>query len=250
MSRIAIASVAAVVAVVVAGAALIGLNRPATSVGATAPAPSLAAAASAATMPPAILSAPGDLVVGSPFPLENVIAAGSTYHSVGFTSPLAFTMPAYASSISGTFDAKTWADRHTLQIHWNNDYAVTINDGLKVSNNVCHPTTLIDTPATPAAVGSWLHAATGATVTDRADLALAGGGVARVFDVSLSDACYSSTDSPPGNPQIWFGAGEQHRVYAIQRGDRTVLVMTWSPLQDAAAMDTATNQLVGSLQFN
>ena len=36
MSRIAIASVAAVVAVVVAGAALIGLNRPATSVGATA----------------------------------------------------------------------------------------------------------------------------------------------------------------------------------------------------------------------
>ena len=178
-----------------------------------------------------------------------MIAAGSTYHSVGFTSPLAFTMPAYASSAAGTFDAVEWADHHTLQIHWNNDYAVTIHDGLKVSNDVCHPTTLIDTPASPAAVGSWLHAAKGATVTDRADLALAGGGVAKVFDVSLSGTCYALEDAPPGNPQIRFRAGEQHRVYAIQRGDRTVLVFTWAPPEEISATNTATNQLVASLQF-
>jgi hypothetical protein len=250
MSRIAIASVAAVVAVVVAGAALIGLNRPAASVGATAAPPSLAAAASApASSSSTVSSSAGDLAVGSPFPLQNVIAAGSTYHSVGFTSPLAFTMPPYPSSAAGTFDAVTWGDHHTLQIHWNNEYAVTIHDGLKVSNDVCHPTAVIDTPASPDAVASWLHAAKGATVTDRTDLALAGGGVARVFDVSLSAGCYSSSDSPPGNPQIWFGAGQQHRVYAIQRGDRTVLVITWTPPEDAAATNTATNHLVASLQF-
>jgi hypothetical protein len=253
MSRIAIASVAAVVAVVVAGAALIGLNRPAASVGATAPPPSLVAAASAPAASgsdqPVVVATTGDLAVGSPFPLQNVIAAGSTYHSVGFTSPLAFTMPAYASSPAGTFDAVTWADHHTLQIHWNNEYAVTIHDGLKVSNDVCHPTSLIDTPATPAAVGSWLHAANGAIVIDRADLALAGGGVAKIFDVSLSGACYASTDVAPGNPQITFRAGEQHRVYAIQRGDRTILVFTWAPPEDISATNAASDQLVASLQL-
>jgi hypothetical protein len=259
MSRIAIASVAAVVAVVVAGAALIGLFRPAASVGGTVPVPSLAAAASsppasapaasqpASTGQPSAAASTADLAVGSPF--GNVINAGSTYHSVGFTSPLAFTMPSYASSTNGTFNAETWTDHHTLRIHWANDHAVTIHDGLPVSDDVCHPTALVVPPASPAAVESWLRGASGVTVTNRPDIALAGGAVAKVFDVSLASSCYDSAQPPPGNPQTWFAAGEQHRIYAIQRGDRTVLVVTWMPVEDASATNTATDQLVASLQF-
>jgi hypothetical protein len=258
MSRNAIVSVAAVIAVIVAGAALLALLRPAASVGAPSPAPSLAAVATASHAAPSVApsSAPSAtpsaaaLAIGSPFPDQNVIEAGSAYHSVDFPTPLAFTMPAYASAPSGLFNAQTWLDRHGLKIYWNGDHAVTISDGIPVENDICSPSGVIDTPGTPTAIGAWLHGAkSNAEVVDLPQVALSDGTRADVFDVVLGPHCHAGSQPPPGEPPFWFSTGEKHRVYAVPAGDRTILVVTFAPVEDAKAMGSTTNALVASLKF-
>lgn len=256
MSRFAIGATAAVIVVVIAATAWIGLFRPASSVGGSSPVPSALAVAPSAvpsvspTAAPSVVSVTGDLVVGSPFPVQaSVISAGQTYHSVGFAAPLAFTMQTYPNASRDRYNGETWPDGRTLRIRWLDNNAVTVHDGIAINKDVCHPTSAVVVPTTPAAVGQWLHDTTGITVTDAPDVRLASGATAKAFDVVMGASCYDSTDAPPGAPPIWFSANEVHRVYAVPDGAGTVLVITWPGSTGPAAMNASTDRLVESLRF-
>lgn len=271
MSRPTMAAIAAVVALALAGTVWLGLFRPSSNVAAT---PSVAALASPATSQSAVgpsvaaSSAPSDaassppaadLDLGSPFPVQlGVITGGVTYHSVGFSQPLAFTMAKYAgnsppSTPGGNFNAQTIGGGHILHVNWiapAPGFGLMIVDDIRFPRDLCNPTadSLADIPATPEAVGQWLHASSGLAVTDRPALTVEGR-QAKVWDITLPDACTASADRPGGDPDLWFQAGEQHRIYAIPTGADTILVITW-PRKGAEAKDNAeTDPLVRSLRF-
>jgi hypothetical protein len=210
------------------------------------PGSSVAAVASAS-------AAAAELAIGSPYPTTaSIIRAGSAYHSVGFLAPLAFTMPTYRAPTVTDFNAETWADGRTMRIFWDPDHAVTIHDGINISNDFCAPTRVTPIPTTAAAVRSWLAAMHGVTVTARPSLTTADGRAVASFDVAVGSGgsgCYGSSSPPPGSPPIWFSAGERHRIYAIPVNGRTVLVITFGSTGDIDPTNAMADTLVSSLRF-
>ena len=270
MSRLAIGAIAAAAVVAVAGTVWLGLFRPSSNVAAS---PSVAPAASpapsqAATGPspvvssgpsPAASSAPAaDLAVGSPFPVEiGVVTGGSTYHSVGFSQPLAFTMAKYAGnstpeSPGGNFNAQTIGGGHILHVNWiATGFGLMIVDDLRFSRDLCNPTAdvLADIPATPDAVGQWLHGSTGLKVTDLPALTV-DGRQAKAWDITLPHSCTAAANPPDGSPDLWFQAGQQHRIYAVPTGTDTILVITWPSQGQETKQNAETDPLVTSLRFH
>ncbi|HLO36397.1 MAG TPA: hypothetical protein VK194_09960, partial [Candidatus Deferrimicrobium sp.] len=256
--------------VALAGTVWFGLFRSSSNVAAT---PSVAPAASpapsqAATGPSPVASsgpsaatstAPAaDLAVGSPFPVAvDVVTGGATYHSVGFSEPLAFTMATYAGnstpdSPGGYFNGQTIGAGHILHVNWiSRDFGLMIVDDIRFPRDLCNPTAdvLADIPATPDAVGQWLHGSAGLTVTDLSALTVAGR-QAKAWDITLPAACTAAADPPDGSPDLWFQAGGQHRIYAVPTGADTILVITWPSKGSAAKENAETDPLVTSLRFH
>lgn len=271
MSRLAMGTIAAVVAVALAGTVWFGLWRPSSNVAATpsvAPVGSLAPSqlavgpsAAASSEPTAVASpAPAaDLALGSPFPVQlGVITGGVTYHSVGFSQPLAFTMAKYAANSTpvtpeGNFNAHTIGDGHILHVNWIDPvpgFGLMIVDDIRMPRDLCTPTTesFADIPPTPEAIGQWLRASSGLKVTDRPAMSV-DGREAQVWDITLPDVCTATAGRPGGNPDLWFQAGEQHRIYAVPTGADTILVITWPSKGSEAKENAETDPLVGSLRF-
>jgi hypothetical protein len=72
---------------------------------------------------------------------------------------------------------------------------------------------------------------------------------AKVYDLVLGPTCGS--DDPPGSPDVWFGANEMHRIYAIPTGTDTILVFTWNLGRELeqARLNEITDRFVERLTF-
>jgi hypothetical protein len=186
------------------------------------------------------------------FPVDGSLTVGTTYVVEQFGEPLTFTVP---SSLSETDVLGDITDARNFRVDaW--DYGiVTFYDDVRVVDDVCNPTALIDTPASPTDVGTWLSGAAGATVGEPIELIIQGR-PALAFDVALGEECVTGSEPPiPGNA-FWFQAGEHHRVYAIPTGDDTILGVTWGTEFGGAGeefLDTlhaAVDDLVRSMNFD
>ena len=85
-------------------------------------------------------------------------------------------------------------------------------------------------PATPRGVGDWLAATKGLVISRLSNMTVDGRTALR-WDVAVGPSCYSGNGSFPLSsmaPEVWFQAGEHHRIYAVPtaRGT-TLLVITW-----------------------
>jgi hypothetical protein len=87
------------------------------------------------------------------------------------------------------------------------------------------------------------------TVTDRPDV-MVDGRQAKVYDVVTDPTC--GTDDPPGDPDVWWGSNQTHRIYAIPTGTDTILVMTWNlgGAIDSKLLNAIADRFVQSMTFD
>lgn len=237
---------AAVIAVlIVGGAAWLGAFGPSTNVGPS-PAPSSLGIASPSPSPTASPSVPH-------LPKEKLTLEPGAYQTVLFKQPLTLMIPDVAEEIDPNQEvtAFMYDDLRTIQIGIVPiDAAITIHDDFKINTNLCRPTAEVqEVPETPAAVGEWLHGQTAMEVTDQPDVAV-DGRVAKVYDVVTDPTCGS--DDPPGDPNVWWGANQTHRIYAVPTGTDTILVMTWNLPGDLelAQLNAIADRVVESMTFD
>ena len=141
---------------------------------------------------------------------------------------------------------------HTMQINYPPiTIGITIHDDFRIDTNLCRPNGDVqEVPATPEAVGEWLHdqADTDAqdlTVADQPDMTV-DGRTAKVYDVALGDCGGDYV----GDVSSYMG--RSHRMYAIPTGTDTILVITWNedsnvPQESVTAI---ADRLVASFQFD
>jgi len=239
---------AAVIAVLVlGGAAWLGAFRPNESVSAPSPLPSSTATAS-----------PSPTASGSPalriFPVAQQTMRPGPYDVKVFSQPMTLTIPDVAVELGDGAEVTGFiyaGGAHTLQIGFlPADVAITIHDDFRINSDLCRPTAEVqEVPETPAAVGEWLHAQTGLEVTDQPDITV-DGRQAKVYDVVTDQTCGS--DDPPGDPDVWWAALQDHRIYAVPTGTDTILVMTWNLPNDLdlARLNAIADRLVQSLTFD
>ena len=239
---------AAVIAVLVlGGAAWLGAFRPSVVTG-----PSTSPAASSTASPsPSASGLPA-------FPSRKETLVPGTYQVKTFSQPMTLTIPDAVDEI-GPGEEVTgfiYDNGHTIQLGFEPiDASITIHDDFTINSNLCRPTTDVqEVPETPAAVGEWLHgnvAGSGPamTVTDQPDVVV-DGRVAKVYDVVTDGTC--GTDDPPGDPDVWWGSNQTHRIYAIPTGTDTILVMTWNlaGALDLTQLNEIANRLVERMTFD
>jgi hypothetical protein len=190
---------AAVVAIVIAGVGIFIANR--------------------AVPPPAGNdSSPSPSIAALPAP-EGDLDPGTTYDSGSFTHAFAFTVPA---TMAPRIREDIWDGSHTFRIRPATGGAITIHDGNGLPNDLCDTTgALPDLPN----VEEWLAGSEGLTVSPMVQLT---GSVlsVRYWDIELGSDCYPR-GALPGNLAINFSVGEHHRLYEVQVGTDTMLVVTW-----------------------
>ena len=221
---------AAVVAVVIGGSALLGaFDAPP---GPGAPSGSLEAT-QAATTPPTPSPSPTPGLPEFPGPGPRVtLTNGTTYWARPFSQSMTFTMPDVTAELGPNAVAEgfTYGDGgHTMQITYvDSIVTMTIHDDFKIDTNLCRPNGQTqEVPATPEAVGDWLHdqrntEGLGLTVTDQPDMTV-DGRAAKVYDIELGFDCGGDY---LGDVSSW--SGQKHRMYAIPTGTDTMLVITWN----------------------
>lgn len=248
---------AAVVAVVIGGGALLGAFGAQPGPGAQTPAPAATQAASAAPTPspsqtPRPPAFPG---VGPRVPLP----PGTTYRAVFFSQPMTLTMPDVTVELGPDAFAEghTYGGGgHTMQITYPDiNITMTIHDDFQIDVDLCRPDGKVQSvPATPEAVGEWLHALvpgrdTGGVpnvVTDQPDMTV-DGRVAKVYDLRLGTDC--DTSGALGDVSTY--TGQSHRFYAIPTGTDTILVITWNQggTLSQESVTAIADRLVASFDF-
>jgi hypothetical protein len=186
------------------------------------------------------------------FPRDGTLEVGTTYAVLTFGEPVTFTIPGSLSESEVLGDT---TDARGFRVDaW--EYGIaTFHDDVNVPDDLCEPTSVISLPATPEAVAAWLTGASGATVSEPAEL-IVGGLRALAFDVALGSGCYSGGEPPAAGSAFWFQAGEHHRVYAIPTGDDTILAVTWGTGfggEGEEFLDTANaafDELIRSMHFD
>lgn len=248
MLRNILAAAAVIVVLVIGGATLLGAFRPNPSVGTPSPSPtaepSPTATGTATTLPA--------------FPSVDSPLSPGAYRTARFSQPMTLTMP----DVDAEFGPEpvsgfTYGNGHTFQIIYADvNAAITVHDDFTVNTSLCVPTDEVqEVPATPAAVGEWLHGLVdepfvdAMTVTDAPDVVV-DGRPAKVYDVVMGPLCGTDQDPVPGGPDIWFGAHERHRIYAIPTGTDTILVITWPNDGPSEPVNAVADRLVGSLAFD
>ena len=240
MQRSAFAAAVIVVAIVVAGAALV-LFRP-TSDGRVGNEPSPPPASSTPTPAPAISS--------------NLPSAGSNIEADTFTEPFTFVMPAFPGGASapvvGSSGAMSGGEGKSYVLESQLWGVVTVHDDVSLPADMCRAagSSIDDVPGTPAEVGTWLTSSNGLMVSAPITLTV-DGRAAMAWDITTGDHC----DSAAARPAPWFGPSERHRVYGVETGSDTVLVMTWGVSwgngseQYLDQVNAATDDLVRSMKF-
>jgi hypothetical protein len=227
---------AAVVAVVIGGGALIGAFNAPPGPGTQAPAPT---AKQGATPAPTLSPSPTPGLPAFPGSGSSRVAmpAGTTYQAVRFSQPMTLTLPDVTAELGPDAVAVGFTyggGGHTMQINYPpSQIGMTIHDDFRIDTNLCRPNGEVqEVPATPEAVGEWLHElAPGRggggvpnVVTDQPDMTV-DGRVAKVYNVELGSNC----DSTGHQGDVWSGRSfEVHRIYAIPTGTDTILVITWN----------------------
>jgi hypothetical protein len=186
------------------------------------------------------------------FPRDGTLEVGASYVVPTFGEPVTFTIP---ESLTETEVLGDTTDARGFRVDaW--EYGIaTFHDDVMVPDDLCEPTSVISLPTTPEAVAAWLTGASGATVSEPAELIVAGRR-ALAFDVALGPGCYSGGEPPAAGSAFWFQAGEHHRVYAIPTGDDTILAVTWGTAfggEGEEFLDTANaafDELVRSMRFD
>jgi len=260
MFKIGLAA-AAVVAVVVGSGALLGAFRAPPGLGAQSPTPS---ATQAATSAPTLAPSPTPFLPSFPgFGPRLTLTNGTTYQARSFSQPMRFTMPDVTAELGANAvpEGHTYGGGgHTMQITYvDSIVTMTIHDDFRIDTNLCRPNGQTqEVPATPEAVGEWLHSlAPGRdvggvpnVVTDQPDMTV-DGRVAKVYDVGLGSNC----DSTGHQGDVWSGRSfEHHRIYAIPTGTDTILVITWNeggarPAMPQESVTAIADRLVSSFQF-
>jgi hypothetical protein len=148
---------------------------------------------------------------------------GARYSAPGFSLPFVFSVPA---GLSDSLQADS-PSAHGLRLS-PGEGAITIHDGIGLPADLCHPegAPLSRPFASPEAVGEWLAATAGLTVSP-ATRQLVDGGSALSWDVGLASTCYLSDVGPPSGPAVWFQANEHHRIYAVSSVNGAILFVTW-----------------------
>lgn len=233
MFKIGLAAAAAV-AVVIGGGALLGVFRAPPGPGTPSPTP---VASQAVT--PAPTKAPSPTPGLPAFPRQSYLelTAGMTYQATSFSQPMTLTIPDATVELGPDVVAEglTFSGGHNLQIRYlDRQVGITIHDDFKIDTNFCNPDGQTQSvPATPEAVGEWLHSlAPGVegggrvpnVITDQPDMTV-DGQVAKVYNVEFGSYC----DSTGHQGDVWSGRSYGfHRMYAIPTGTDTILVITWN----------------------
>ena len=248
---------AAVLAIVVAGGGILWANS--NSLAGTTPSP---------TTPSPTTPSPNP----TDPPPSGMLLPDERYFASAFGEPFRFRIPMssqrqgeiWGSQIQGDI----W-DTHSFRLRPDMDSggAITIHDDVRLMNDICHPTGAIqDVPPSIDAVGEWLEASDGLTVSSGPAGALytvdnAGYirlPAARRWDIELGPNCYQGDEPPPGEPVVWFQAGEHHRVYAIETDNRddVIVMFTWGAGYGGDGdevldeLNVFTDRLVDSIDFD
>ena len=252
MLRNVLAAAAVIAALVIGTGSLLGAFSPHAEVGN--PSPSTSSASPSPT-PSATPGAPT-------FPIGQTDLPPGPYRLVEFSQPMDFTVPDSTAEFGPgeKVTGETWPNRHNAAIKFQTvNASITIHDDAWINTDLCSITEASgDVPETPAGVASWLHdqgdkavpASNRITVTDRPDLTV-DGRVAKVFDIVMGGVCGTDENPIPGEPDVWFGARETHRIYAIPTRTDTILVITWNQGNNAPpeAIGAVADRLVTSLDF-
>lgn len=241
---------AAVIAVLVFGGAIwLGAFDPSTDVG-----PSPAAPPSSAASPSPAASASASASTGVPvFPTKQQTIEPGPYDVKVFSQPMTLTIPDVTEEVGPGAEVTgfIYGNGHTIQIGFlPADAAITIHDDFTINASLCRPTAEVqEVPETPALVGEWLHGQTAMEVTDQPDITV-DGRVATVYDVVADATC--GEDDPPGDPDVWWGARQTHRIYAVPTGTDTILVMTWNlpGNLELTRLNAIADRLVQSMTFD
>jgi hypothetical protein len=178
---------------------------------------------------------------------------GETYHAATFGEPFTFVVPDRFRP--NDIDSDVW-DERTFRIRPGSSAgAITFHDDARLTDDICNPTgVLTDLPATPEAVGEWLRASDGLTVSEPTEMTV-DGRTAMYYDIQVGENCEINTDMP-GDPTVVFDRNERHRVYAVPSGDDLVIVFTWGAGYQGVGdevlprLNLATNDLVRSIVFD
>ena len=250
---------AAVVAVVIGGGAMLGAFRTPPDPAAPSPTPGATQTATPAptTAPsptPGLPAFPGSSYIG--------LAGGMTYQATSFSQRMTLTIPDATVELGpdAVAEGKTWsAGGHNMHIRYPDpNVGITIHDDFRIDTNFCNPDGEVqEVPATPEAVGEWLHGLAGAqgvggfpipnVVTDQPDMNV-DGRVAKVYDVKFGSVC----DSTGHKGDVWSGRSfGHHRIYAIPTGTDTILVITWNDGDSVPqeSINAIADRLVASFQF-
>jgi hypothetical protein len=248
---------AAGVAVVIGGGALLGVFPAPPGPGAPSPTPVVT---QAATPAPTMAPSPTPGLPAFPGPTYVDLTAGMTYQATSFSQRMTLTIPDATVELGpdAVADGKTWGGGgHNMHIRYLDfQVAVTIHDDFRIDTNFCRPDGKTQSvPATPEAVGEWLHGlAPGRdvgggvpnVVTDQPDMTV-DGRVAKVYDFKIGSDC----DSTGHQGDVWTTSTELHRIYAIPTGTDTILVITWND-GDNVPQESVTaiaDRLVASFHF-
>jgi hypothetical protein len=263
MLKIGLAA-AAVVTVVIGGGALLGVFRAPPGPGAESPTPGATQTATPAPTPSPSPS-PSPTPVLPPFPGAGPrvdLAKGTTYRAPHFSQAMTFTMPDVTAELGPDAVATGFtygSGGHTMQINYPPIIiGITIHDDFRIDTNLCRPDGRVQSvPATPEAVGEWLHdLAPGRdvggglpnVVTDQPDMTV-DGRLAKVYDLKFGTDC----DSTGHQGDVWMGdSNRSHRMYAIPTGTDTILVITWNENGEVPqkSVTAIADRLVASFQFD
>ena len=243
---------AAVIAVLVFGGAIwLGAFDPSTDVG---PSPAAPPSSAASPSPAASASASASASPGVPvFPTKQQTIEPGPYDVKVFSQPMTLTIPDVTEEVGPGAEVTgfIYGNGHTIQIGFlPADAAITIHDDFTINASLCRPTAEVqEVPETPALVGEWLHGQTAMEVTDQPDITV-DGRVATVYDVVADATC--GEDDPPGDPDVWWGARQTHRIYAVPTGTDTILVMTWNlpGNLELTRLNAIADRLVQSMTFD
>jgi len=262
---------AAVVAVVIGGGALLGVFTAPPGPGGPSPTP---VASQAATSAPTTAPSPTPGLPAFPGLTYLDLTAGMTYQATSFSQRMTLTIPDATAELGpdAVAEGSTFSGGHNMHIRYpDSNFGITIHDDFRIDTNICRPNGEVqEVPATPEAVGEWLHGLAGAqgvggdpipnVVTDQPDMTV-DGRVATVYDVWFGGVC----DSTGHQGDVWSGRSFGfHRIYAIPTGTDTILVITWNDAdivpreslqqlraaQAAAGVNAIADRLVASFQFD
>jgi hypothetical protein len=181
------------------------------------------------------------------------LTAGTTYQTLQFGEAFTFVLPERLGSQE--VDSDVW-DQRTFRIRPASGGAITFHDDARLTDDICHPTGVLpDHPATPEAVGEWLRASEGLTISEPTEMTV-DGVTAMYYDIQLAETCEINGDPMPGAPTVWFDVNERHRVYAVPSGDDLVIVFTWGAGYQGIGdevlddLNLVTDDLVRSIVFD